>query len=173
MRGLPNLSRQGSRAMGSVGVAILLLFLIAGAASARPAPAPGQTPVADGSYTVSGLSWGANDLAPAFDRTPPVYKRGSVVEVQYALLIAAQDADGNPVPLSSEPCNVKLKLYRGSVLKDHASVAATANLPSGYVNTMTFTCNAKPGWYVVKLQAVHPPSGQQTPTISLKLKIRK
>ena len=159
--------------MGGVGTAILLLLLIAGAASARPAPAPGQTVVADGSYTITGLSWGANDLAPAFDRTPPLYKQRSVIKVQYALIIEAQDADGNPVPLSSEPCNVKLKLYRGSVLKDHASVAATANLPSGYVNTMTFTCNAKPGWYVVKLQAVHPPSGQQTPTISLKLKIRK
>jgi len=157
--------------MGGVGTAILLLLLIAGAASARPAPAPGQTVVADGSYTITGLSWGANDLAPAFDRTPPLYKQRSVIKVQYALIIEAQDADGNPVPLSSVPCSVQLRLYRGSAFKERASVEAAANLPSGYVNTMTFTCNAKPGWYVIKLRAVHTPSGQRTSTVSLKFKI--
>ena len=159
--------------MGGVGAAFLLLLLIAWTASARPASAPGQTVVADGSYTVSGLSWGSGSLAPAFERTPPLYKRGSVVKVQYALLIAAQDANGNPVPLSSVPCSVQLKLYRGGVLKERASVDAVANLASGYVNTMHFTCNAKPGWYVIKLRAVHPASGQKTSTVSLKFKIRK
>jgi hypothetical protein len=173
MRGVRNLSERCTLAMGSVGVAILLLLLIAGTASARLASAPAGTVVADGSYAITGLTWGSDSLAPAFKRTPPLYKQHAVVQVQYALIIEAQDADGNPVSLSSVPCTVQLRLYRDGVLKERASVAATANLPSGYVNTMTFTCNAKPGWYVIKLRAIHTPSGQQTRSIGLRFKIRK
>jgi hypothetical protein len=168
--GRTNRARGGTIA-SSAAVAVLLLLLIPGSLLARPAPASTQ-PIADSAdYTVASLGWGSNDLSPTFSNSPALYKQRAKAKIKYGLIIDARDSNGNPVTVSRVLCTLQMKLYRGGVLKDTGRVNAQANLPPGYFNTVSFVCNGKPGWYVMKLQAVHAPSGKRTRSVSLKFKI--
>lgn len=158
------------RGASGVVFAVLLLLLIPGGVLARPAPAATQ-PVAASDYTVTSLGWGSGHLYPAFSKAPALYKQRARAKINYGLVIDARDANGDPVSVSRVPCTLRMKLYRGGVLKDSGSVVAQANLPSGYYNSVSFACDGKPGSYVMKLQAVHEPSGARTRSISLKFKI--
>ena len=165
-----DIRRRGTTATISMCLIVLLFLALTGSVAARPASASGRTATAS-EYTITGLDWGQGDLQPAFSRASARYKQRTKAKVNYGLDIEATDANGNPVSLSKVGCDLRVGLYYRGVCKQRATVSAYANLPSGYFNTLTFTCAAKPGSYTLKLQAVHLPSGFKTSTVSLKFKV--